>query len=84
MQKTDLYRAVISQIDFYRGSYRLFSSILLVMSIVFLLLSIYALNAAWVPHRIDSIITTLDGRLIRPSKVFYRSIGATYFSKGKI
>ncbi|MEC8460904.1 MAG: hypothetical protein VXY77_01715 [Pseudomonadota bacterium] len=81
MSKLTLYESVINRDGFYRKDYRSSVVILFVTSLCSLPLSLYIFHIALKPHKVSSIITTIDGRLVFPSRTYFKQTGQNYFSR---
>lgn len=83
MSKLALYKSVIGRVDFYLSQYRFLSKVMLVMGTILFLAAAFALRIALKPHHVPSIITTVDGRLLKPAKIYFAQGIGTYFWRFK-
>ena len=79
MSKTALYASVIQRVDFYLAQYRALSVAMCLLALIFLVFSSFVIRIAIKPHAVPSIITTTDGRLIRPASIYFARGKGTYF-----
>lgn len=79
MSKTTLYTSIVNRVDFYISQYRKLATVNLLFSVFLCSFAVYVFWIAWNPHRVYSIVTTTDGRLIRPGKSYFSAGKGTYF-----